>query len=84
VQAVPRAPPPGGQRADRAAGFINVADGADKAALTTRCHRPPIPPRTPNLDEAHTASTLVRRLERLGYAVELKAAKSLQTADVFS
>jgi len=36
------------------------------------------------LDERRTASNLVRRLERLGYAVELKAAKSLQTAEVFS
>lgn len=36
------------------------------------------------LDETRTTSNLVRRLERLGYAVELKAAKPLQTAEVFS
>jgi transposase len=36
------------------------------------------------LDETRTTNNLVRRLERLGYAVELKAAKSLQTAEVFS
>ena len=36
------------------------------------------------LDETRTANNLVRRLERLGYAVELKAAKPLQTAEVFS
>lgn len=36
------------------------------------------------LDEARTAGNLVRRLERLGYTVELKAAKPLQTAEVFS
>ena len=36
------------------------------------------------LDETRTASNLVRRLERLGYVVELKDAKSLQTAEVFS
>jgi transposase len=36
------------------------------------------------LDETRTTNNLVRRLERLGYAVELKAAKSLQSAEVFS
>jgi transposase len=36
------------------------------------------------LDETRTTSNLVRRLERLGYAVELKAAKPLQSAEVFS
>jgi transposase len=36
------------------------------------------------LDETRTTNNLVRRLERLGYAVELKAAKPLQTAEVFS
>jgi transposase len=36
------------------------------------------------LDETRTTNNLVRRLERLGYSVELKAAKPLQTAEVFS
>jgi transposase len=36
------------------------------------------------LDETRTTNNLVRRLERLGYTVQLKDAKSLQTAEVFS
>ena len=37
-----------------------------------------------NVDRARTANNLVRRLERLGFAVELKAATSQETADAFS
>jgi transposase len=36
------------------------------------------------LDATRTANNLVRRLERLGYAVELKPSESLQSADMFS
>jgi transposase len=37
-----------------------------------------------NVDKTRTAAHLVRRLVRLGYAVELKAAESLQNAEAFS
>jgi transposase len=37
-----------------------------------------------NIDRTRTADNLVRRLERLGFAVELKATKSQETANAFS
>ena len=37
-----------------------------------------------NVDRTRTTNNLVRRLERLGFAVELKATKPQESADVFS
>jgi hypothetical protein len=37
-----------------------------------------------NVDRTRTANNLVRRLERLGFAVDLKSTKSQETANAFS
>lgn len=37
-----------------------------------------------NVDRTRTTNNLVRRLERLGFAVELKATKSQESAEIFS